>query len=90
MVFVNQTQTGIVATDYDSYNGQNVSAYATSDGRIFANGQQSVLNRPGTITSIDAIYPNEIRFMVTTVPAAVWLLGSALAGLGWIRRKQTA
>ena len=23
------------------------------------------------------------------VPAAVWLLGSALAGLGWLRRKQT-
>ena len=24
------------------------------------------------------------------IPAAVWLFGSALAGLGWIRRKQTA
>jgi hypothetical protein len=24
------------------------------------------------------------------VPAAVWLFGSALAGLGWMRRKQTA
>jgi hypothetical protein len=24
------------------------------------------------------------------VPAAVWLFGSALAGLGWLRRKQTA
>jgi hypothetical protein len=23
------------------------------------------------------------------IPAAVWLLGSALAGLGWLRRKQT-
>ncbi|WP_366057799.1 VPLPA-CTERM sorting domain-containing protein [Oceanicoccus sp.] len=23
------------------------------------------------------------------VPAAVWLFGSALAGLGWLRRKQT-
>jgi len=23
------------------------------------------------------------------VPAAVWLFGSALAGLGWMRRKQT-
>jgi hypothetical protein len=27
---------------------------------------------------------------VIPVPAAVWLFGSALAGLGWLRRKQTA
>jgi hypothetical protein len=27
---------------------------------------------------------------VIPIPAAVWLFGSALAGLGWIRRKQTA
>ena len=27
---------------------------------------------------------------VVPVPAAVWLFGSALAGLGWMRRKQTA
>jgi hypothetical protein len=26
---------------------------------------------------------------VVPVPAAVWLFGSALAGLGWMRRKQT-
>jgi hypothetical protein len=26
---------------------------------------------------------------VVPLPAAVWLFGSALAGLGWIRRKQT-
>jgi hypothetical protein len=23
------------------------------------------------------------------IPAAAWLFGSALAGLGWVRRKQT-
>jgi hypothetical protein len=27
---------------------------------------------------------------VVPIPAAVWLFGSALAGLGWIRRRQTA
>jgi len=31
----------------------------------------------------------EIVGSVVPVPAAVWLFGSALAGLGWIRRKQT-
>ena len=34
----------------------------------------------GTVTSISAI----------PIPAAVWLFGSALAGLGWIRRKQSS
>jgi hypothetical protein len=29
-------------------------------------------------------------FSVVPIPAAVWLFGSALAGLGWMRRKQTA
>jgi hypothetical protein len=26
---------------------------------------------------------------VVPIPAAVWLFGSALAGLGWLKRKQT-
>ena len=35
---------------------------------------------------------SSISGVITTVPipAAVWLFGSALAGLGWIRRKQAA
>jgi hypothetical protein len=31
-----------------------------------------------------------VRSSVVPIPAAVWLFGSALAGLGWVRRKQTA
>jgi T5SS/PEP-CTERM-associated repeat protein len=31
---------------------------------------------------------NILRAQVVPVPAAVWLFGSALAGLGWMRRKQ--
>jgi hypothetical protein len=30
-----------------------------------------------------------VVFSTVPVPAAVWLFGSALAGLGWMRRKQT-
>jgi hypothetical protein len=33
---------------------------------------------------------DDIAASVVPVPAAVWLFGSALAGLGWIRRKQAA
>jgi hypothetical protein len=33
---------------------------------------------------------NNIKVNVVPIPAAVWLFGSALAGLGWFRRRQTA
>jgi hypothetical protein len=48
------------------------------------------------VTNSDLVYDNyalttqAISFNVVPVPAAVWLFGSALAGLGWMRRKQTA
>jgi hypothetical protein len=32
---------------------------------------------------------DNIRVSAVPIPAAVWLFGSALAGLGWLRRKQT-
>jgi hypothetical protein len=32
---------------------------------------------------------DNINVSAVPIPAAVWLFGSALAGLGWIRRKQT-
>jgi len=87
--FYDYTGSGVVATDYDmgGYSG-----YAYADGSIFVNGVTHQYTGPGTITSLDVINPNEIRFFVTTVPipAAVWLFGSALAGLGWMRKKQTA
>ena len=37
------------------------------------------------------VYPglDKISLTAVPVPAAVWLFGSALAGLGWLRRKQT-
>ena len=33
---------------------------------------------------------NGVIVSAVPIPAAVWLFGSALAGLGWMRRKQTA
>jgi hypothetical protein len=41
---------------------------------------------PGTeVVGVD----NVAAGAAVPIPAAVWLVGSALAGLGWIRRKQT-
>ncbi len=40
-----------------------------------------LFNVPGVDNIVASVVP---------VPAAVWLFGSALAGLGWMRRKQTA
>jgi hypothetical protein len=34
-----------------------------------------------------SITVDNINATVVPVPAAVWLFGSALAGLGWLRRK---
>jgi hypothetical protein len=32
---------------------------------------------------------DSITLNIVPIPAAVWLFGSALAGLGWMRRKPT-
>jgi len=44
------------------------------------------------VVSSESFYGGYDNIVVTAVPipAAVWLFGSALAGLGWMRRKQTA
>jgi hypothetical protein len=40
-------------------------------------------------TGFSAAVIDNIAVSVVPVPAAVWMFGSALAGLGWFRRKQT-
>jgi hypothetical protein len=35
------------------------------------------------------IYIDNVSVQAVPIPAAAWLFGSALAGLGWMRRKQT-
>jgi len=43
----------------------------------------------GTTTWADYEVAVTVSPTAVPIPAAVWLFGSALAGLGWIRRKQT-
>jgi len=77
----------------------NVATSQVNAKRIFEGGYSSFEERPwenlGTAflrnTSTDRLYAS---FSVASapppaipVPAAVWLFGSALAGLGWMRRK---
>ena len=50
---------------------------------------------PGGLDVYDAQYPSYlaggyVSASVVPIPAAAWLFGSALAGLGWIRRRPTA
>lgn len=56
-----------------------------------SNGRCHNLNNTGFVCVNDAydIY-STIAMSSVPIPAAVWLFGSALAGLGWFRRKQTA
>jgi hypothetical protein len=44
----------------------------------------------GAPISVGGSIDNIVVGAAVPVPAAVWLFGSALAGLGWMRRKQTA
>ena len=71
-----------VPTGYIS--GGALSGSSTFAGETFA----SLGITPGTYVwswSSDTFTLN-----VVPIPAAVWLFGSALAGLGWVRRRQTA
>jgi hypothetical protein len=74
----------------------------TIGGDDFSEGPQQVLTHyDGWITTVDGsvvilsreftpgIGGFEMTFQVIPVPAAVWLFGSALGLLGWMRRKQS-
>jgi hypothetical protein len=58
------------------------------------NGIQTLVIDPSSITTGFGAFTGAMNFdnfaaNVVPIPAAVWLFGSALAGLGWMRRKQT-
>ncbi|WP_297290776.1 VPLPA-CTERM sorting domain-containing protein [Oceanicoccus sp.] len=55
--------------------------YVAIDGADGQNGSPSYM-------FLDNIQINETFTAAVPVPAAVWLFGSALAGLGWMRRKR--
>ena len=47
-------------------------------------------NTPYSLPDLMGTGVDNIVLQVVPVPAAVWLFGSALAGLGWMSRKQTS
>ena len=61
-----------------------------SDTGAITSGLQSVVFTFDTDNPGFRSNATEITVSTVPVPAAVWLFGSALAGLGWIRRKHTA
>ena len=52
-----------------------------SNERVYTNMGEGLLNSRTLVSGVITTVP---------IPAAVWLFGSALAGLGWLRRKQAA
>jgi len=64
----------------------NVQCPASICGVLRAYTLDDFKNNGGNIADLS----NVRAFSVVPIPASVWLFGSALAGLGWLRRKQSA
>lgn len=56
----------------------------TGISRVTFAGQRELGSEAGSYAYLD-----NINVSVVPIPPAVWLFGSALAGLGWLRRKHT-
>jgi hypothetical protein len=77
-------------TIWGSINGGG--SISTSDVNTLGTGDWLNLNYVeifGTQMTYNLDVDNIVVAAAVPVPAAVWLFGSALAGLGWMRRKQT-
>jgi hypothetical protein len=92
--FSNGYGTGALYTDEDgilrqlgwSVEPTGCTSYRCSGGNFYVFGPEYT-----RVLSEDFSYTAGVFLVRTTavpVPAAVWLFGSALAGLGWLRRKQ--
>jgi hypothetical protein len=79
---------GWVASDHD-FNGAWI---AHDDGRI-TRDDVNITTINGEIAAIDSLSSSSayvyVSLAAVPVPPAILLFGSALAGLGWLRRKQT-
>ena len=75
-------------------------AFSTQGAQITINNSLSAFTQPGTVpsfASIEKTFQQQVVILginsmppsVVPVPAAVWLFGSALGLLGWLRRKAT-
>ncbi|MGI9318020.1 MAG: VPLPA-CTERM sorting domain-containing protein [bacterium] len=51
---------------------------------------QHIESDPWWVELVNAPLSGSVTANVVPIPAAVWLFGSALTGLGWMRRKQAA
>jgi hypothetical protein len=65
------------------------SEYLAIPNQNYINGSQQLDKTSDTWISRGSDTPFRLYSNVIPIPAAVWLFGSALAGLGWMRRKQT-
>lgn len=70
----------------DSFTGDTVPTESELQSMQFG----IVVYEEGSPLGIALFENEEFTLTVVPVPAAFWLFGSALAGLGWFRRRQTA
>jgi hypothetical protein len=100
---IQQTGAGTADSSFNMFFEAN-SVFGTlhNNDALFLEAEISQIPGFGTVYSFDGsidVYDDSnivqgklsrFRMVVTPIPAAVWLFGSALAGLGWVRRKQSA
>jgi len=79
-------------TGYQAGGGTVMQQVSLGDGVISFDDQwNNLLSVTFAIDPVNSYFSviDDINVSVVPIPAAVWLFGSAVAGLGWMRRKQT-
>jgi hypothetical protein len=81
---------GTVSVSHESGSSTITLTDGVGDFSVIGSSSFLLFNEDGGVGSTSNYYISEANISAVPVPAAVWLFGSALAGLGWFRRRQTA
>ncbi len=70
------------------YRGMTLRFQTIGEIEAFMPANEDILTSGGHYT-LDSYLNLRFEGTVVPIPASVWLFGSALAGLGWLRRKRS-
>jgi hypothetical protein len=76
-------------TFQDAFVNNNIVTWSNGDSYSSGVKYESTTSPTGPWNEWDGDMAFQTHVSAVPIPAAIWLFGSALAGLGWMRRKQT-